>query len=213
MVAEPGLGELAAAETIAHDVTTKNSTRNRAADRRDSDGVGVVVRAPTWRGIPAQALGARKGSTSLSAPRTYATRRRDEESNHLRQYRVLKAQKCVLPLDIARQLPGNFAPRPDSRVPLPPRPETRPRALHRRHVGISDVEPASRRGLRAPSAGLPAKGGGPGGGAGSGRRPRTPFDPRWAERAASQLMDTTGLKGGRGAADHRGAPQDPDGGV
>ena len=44
-------------------------------------------------------------------------------------------------------------------------------------------------------AGLPAKGGGPGGGAGSGETPsNAKFDPRWAERAASQLMDTTGLR-------------------
>lgn len=43
--------------------------------------------------------------------------------------------------------------------------------------------------------GLPAKGGGPGGGAGSGETPsNAKFDPRWAERAASQLMDTTGLR-------------------
>lgn len=43
--------------------------------------------------------------------------------------------------------------------------------------------------------GLPAKGRGPGGGAGSGETPsNAKFDPRWAERAASQLMDTTGLR-------------------
>ena len=43
--------------------------------------------------------------------------------------------------------------------------------------------------------GLPDKRGGPGGGAGSGETPsNAKFDPRWAERAASQLMDTTGLR-------------------
>ena len=75
-----------------------------------------------------------------------------------------------------------------------PRPETRPRvsAVDMSESPTSNQPPDADYELLP--AGLPAKGGGPGGGAGSGETPSNANDPRWAERAASQLMDTTGLR-------------------